>query len=144
MIRKTTAPIALALALAALGATLLTGSTSAAHRRYTIVSVAYFPSTGIGGRAAAKRLGMRFILASEQNLGSPQRVIRYYRSLIASHVDAIVSGGYDPSLTPTFRKVRKAGILLLSSGDDIAAKRDLWVNYSGSLAFAHALADALA
>jgi rhamnose transport system substrate-binding protein len=144
MIRKTTAPIALALTLVALGATLLTGSTSAAHRRYTIVSVAYFPSTGIGGRAAAKRLGMRFILASEQNLGSPQRVIRYYRSLIASHVDAIVSGGYDPSLTPTFKKVRKAGILLLSSGDDIAAKRDLWVNYSGSLAFAHALADALA
>ena len=59
MIRKTTAPIALALALAALGATLLTGSTSAAHRRYTIVSVAYFPSTGIGGRAAAKRLGAK-------------------------------------------------------------------------------------
>lgn len=142
--QRTTAAVAVALTLAALGATLLTGSTSAAHRRYTVVSVAYSQSTGIGGRAAAKRLGVRFILASEQNLGSPQHVIRYYKSLIARHVDAIVSGGYDPSLTPTFRKVRKAGILLLSSGDDIAGKRDLWVNYSDTLAFAHALADALA
>ena len=144
MIRKTIVAIALALSLAAVGATLLALPSGAAHRRYTIVSVAYFPSMGIGGRAAAKRLGMRYIVASQQRLGSEQSVIRYYRSLIARHVDAIATGGYDPALEPVFRKVRKAGIQLISSGDDIAGKRDLWVNYSGTVAYAHALADALA
>jgi len=144
MIRKTIVAIALALSLAAVGATLLALPSGAAHRRYTIASVAYFPSMGIGGRAAAKRLGMRYIVASQQRLGSEQSVIRYYRSLIARHVDAIATGGYDPALEPVFRKVRKAGIQLISSGDDIAGKRDLWVNYSGTVAFAHALADALA
>jgi len=144
MIRKTIVAIALALSLAAVGATLLARPSGAAHRRYTIVSVAYFPSTAIGGRAAAKRLGMRYILASDQRLGSEQSVIRYYKSLIARHVDAIATGGYDPALEPIFRKVRKAGILLISSGDDIAGRRDLWVNYSASAAFARAMADALA
>jgi rhamnose transport system substrate-binding protein len=144
MIRKTIVAIALALSLAAVGATLLALPSGAAHRRYTIASVAYFPSMGIGGRAAAKRLGMRYIVASQQRLGSEQSVIRYYRSLIARHVDAIATGGYDPALEPVFRKVRKAGIQLISSGDDIAGKRDLWVNYSGTVAYAHALADALA
>ena len=143
MIRKTTAAIAFALALAALGATLLAGSTSAAHRRYTIVSVAYFPSMDVGGRAAAKRVGMRYIVAPG-NLGSDQSVIRYYKSLIARHVDAIASGGYDPQLKPILTRVRKAGILSIASGDDIAASRDLWVNYSSTVAFAHALADTLA
>ena len=144
MIRKTIVAIALALSLAAVGATLLALPSGAAHRRYTIASVAYFPSMGIGGRAAAKRLGMRYIVASQQRLGSEQSVIQYYRSLIARHVDAIATGGYDPALEPVFRKVRKAGIQLISSGDDIAGKRDLWVNYSGTVAYAHALADALA
>jgi rhamnose transport system substrate-binding protein len=143
MIRKTIVAITLALSLAALAATVSARPSGAAHRRYTIVNVAYFPSTGIGGRAAAKRLGMRYILTSD-NLGGPQGAIRYYKSLIARHVDAIASVGYDPALRPTFRKVRKAGILLISSGDDIAGKRDLWVNYSASAAFAPALADALA
>jgi rhamnose transport system substrate-binding protein len=143
MIRTTVVATALALSLAAVGATLLARPSGAAHRRYTIVSVAYFPSTAIGGRAAAKRLGMRYILASD-NLGGEQGAIRYYKSLIARHVDAIATGGYDPALRPILTRVRKAGILLLSSGDDIAAKRDLWVNYSGQVAFAHALADALA
>src|SRR5262245_23322657 len=142
MIRRTPAAIALVLTLAALGATLLTGSTGAAHRRNTVVSVAYPPSTAIGGRAAAKVLGMRFIMAP-YNL-SPQSVIRYYKSMIARHVDAIVSDGYDPELKPILTRVRKAGILSISSGDDIAAKRDLWVNYSSRVAFAHALADTLA
>jgi rhamnose transport system substrate-binding protein len=141
--RKTIVGIALVLSLAALGATLLAGPSRAAHRRYTIVSVAYIRSTGIGGRAAAKRFGMRFILTPD-NLGGPQGAVRYYKSLIARHVDAIVSGGYAPALRPVFRKVRKAGILLISSGDDIAGKRDLWVNYSSTAAFARALADSLA
>src|SRR5256714_8496439 len=144
MIRKTIGAIALALSLAALGTTLLARPSGAAHRRYTIVSVRYCPWTAIGGRAAAKRLGMRYIVASDQRLGSEQSVIRSYKPLTARHVEAIATGGYDPALEPIFRKVRKAGILLISSGDDIAGRRDLWVNYSASAAFARALADALA
>jgi rhamnose transport system substrate-binding protein len=143
VIRKAIVTIALALSLAAVGSTLLAGPSGAAHRSYTIVADGYFQSTAIGGRAAAKRLGMRYIVAPH-NLGSEQGVIRYYKSMIARHVDAIVSAGYDPALKPVFRKVRKAGILLISSGDDIAGRRDLWVNYSGQVAFAHALGDALA
>ena len=141
--RETVVAVALAASLAAFAATILAGPSGAAHRRYTMVNIAYFPSTGIGGRAAAKRLGMRYILTSD-NLGGEQGAIRYYKKLIARHVDAIATGGYDPAAKPIFRKVRKAGILLLSSGDDIAGKRDLWVNYSSTAAFAPALADALA
>jgi len=144
MIRKTIVAIALAVSLAAFAATLLARPSGAAHRRYTIASVAYFPSMAIGGRAAARRLGMRYIVASDQGLGSEQSVIRYYKSLIARHVDAIATGGYDPALEPIFRKVRKARILLISSGDDVAGRRDLWVNYSASAAFERAMADALA
>jgi rhamnose transport system substrate-binding protein len=143
MIRKTVVAVALAVLLPALAATLLAAPSGAAHRRYTMVSVAYFPSMAIGGRAAAKRLGMRYIVAS-YNLGGEQGAIRYYKSLIARHVDAIATGGYDPALKPIFRKVRKAGILLIASGDDIAGKRDLWVNYSSTAAYARALADTLA
>jgi len=143
MIRKTIVAIALAVSLAALAATLLARPSGAAHRRYTIASVAYFPSMAIGGRAAARRLGMRYIVASD-NLGGEQGAIRYFKSLIARHVDAIATGGYDPALEPVFRKIRKAGILLISSGDDIAGRRDLWVNYSDTAAFPRAIADALA
>jgi len=143
MIRKALVALALASSLAAGGATFLARPSGAAHRRYTIVSVANIRSTAIGGRAAAKRVGVRYILAPD-NLGGPQGAIRYYKSMIARHVDAIVSDGYDPALRPIFRKVRRAGILLISSGDDIAAKRDLWVNYSDTAAFGPALADALA
>ena len=57
---------------------------------------------------------------------------------------AIISGGYDPALRQTFAKVRKAGILLISSGDDIAGKRDLWVTQSRPVAYGRGLADALA
>jgi rhamnose transport system substrate-binding protein len=64
--------------------------------------------------------------------------------MIARHVDAIISTGYDPTLEPIFKKVRKAGILLISSSDDIAGKRDLYVGYSAPAIFGHALADALA
>ena len=146
MIRKTIAAIALGVSLAALAAILLAAPSGAAHRRYTIASVEYETVTAPGGRAAAKRFGLRYILAPDDLLHGdpPQAVVRYYKSLIARHVDAIISGGYDPTLKPIFRKVRRAGILLISSGDDIAGKRDLWVNYSASAAFARALADSLA
>jgi rhamnose transport system substrate-binding protein len=143
MIRKTAVASAIAVSLSALAATLLARPSVAAHRRYTIASVEYGRTTAPGGRAAAKRLGMRYIVDPD-NLGSEQGVIRYYKKLIARHVDAIVSAGYDPALKPVFRKVRKAGILLVSAGDDIAGRRDLWVNYSALPAFGRALADALA
>jgi rhamnose transport system substrate-binding protein len=94
-----------------------------------------------GGKAAAKRLGVRYFVPSCRNCPD----IKLFQKLIAQHVDVIADGGgYDPTLKPILTKVRKAGILLLASADDIAAKRDLWVSYSGPVAYAHALADALA
>lgn len=95
-----------------------------------------------GGRAAATRLGLRYIVAGAVNT-SPAS-INLYRSMIARHVDAIATDGYDPSLKPIFSKIRKAGILLISSGDDIAGERDLWVSQSDPVAYGRALADALA
>jgi rhamnose transport system substrate-binding protein len=143
MIRKTAVLIASALSVAALAA-----AGRAAHRPFTIVYVA--PQSGNsrvqsiakGSRAAAKALGVRYILAPPTL--TDQDLIPYYRSLIARHVDAIVSDGYAPALKPIFAKIRKAGILLISSGDDIAGKRDLWVNESDPVTYGHALADALA
>jgi rhamnose transport system substrate-binding protein len=143
MTRRTIVAIAVALSAAAVGAALLTGSSRAAHQTYTIVSVTYVRSTASGGRAAAKVLGMRYILAP-RNLGSDQSVIRYYKSMIGRRVGAIISDGYDPALKPIFTSVRKAGILLVSSGDDIAGKRDLWVSQSDPADYGRALADALA
>jgi rhamnose transport system substrate-binding protein len=143
MIRNVVVAIALALSLAALVTALLAGPSGAAHRRYTFAYVKpAVPSMARGGREAAKRLGVRYIVAGTINT-SPAP-IKLYRSMIARHVDAIATDGYDPALKPIFRKIRKAGILLISSGDDIAGERDLWVSQSDPAAYGRALADALA
>lgn len=145
MIRTTVAPIAVAVALAALAATFLARPSGAAHRRYTIADLT--GNIGKAGQEAAKRLGVRLLVPKCLQAGGPpcpSDGTRLYKSMIARHVDAIISSGYDPTLTSTFRKVRKAGILLISSADDIAGKRDLYVGYSAPTVYAHALADALA
>jgi ABC-type sugar transport system substrate-binding protein len=120
---------------------------AAAHREYTVAYVGgaadYVQSMARGSRAAAKRLGVHYVLAG-QNAPDDHALSKVYRSLIARHVDAIFSQGYDRGLTQTFAKIRKAGILLIASGDDIAAERDLWVTQSDPAAYGRALADALA
>ena len=140
MIQRTLVGAALGLSLATLATALLAGPSRAAHRQYTIAYLTYV-NYGRGGREAANRLGVRVVV--RRCVGSCDAVT-LYKSMIARHVDAIVSDGYNPALTPTFRKVRKAGILLISSGDDIAGERDLWVGPSDPVAYGQALADALA
>jgi ABC-type sugar transport system substrate-binding protein len=146
MLRKTVVAVALAVSLAALAATLLARPSGAAHRRYTIADLT--GNMGKAGQEAAKRLGVRLLVPKCLQPGSgvscPSDGTRLYKSMIARHVDAIISSGYDPTLTSTFREVRKAGILLISSSDDIAGKRDLYVGYSAPAVYGHALADALA
>jgi rhamnose transport system substrate-binding protein len=146
MIRRTLLAVVLAVSLAALAATLLARPSGAAHRRYTIADLT--GNMGKGGQEAAKRLGVRLLVPKCLQPGSgvscPSDGTRLYKSMIARHVDAIISSGYDPTLTTTFKKVRKAGILLISSADDIAGKRDLYVGYSAPAVYGHALADALA
>src|SRR5262249_54803130 len=123
----------------ALGATLRARASGPAHRSYQIADLTYPPGFD---RAEAKRLGFRVLVP--KCCMSPQAWVRLFKSYIARHVDAIVVAGYDPMAVPIYRKVRKAGILLISSGDDIAGKRDLWVSQSDPVAYGHALADALA
>ena len=138
-----------ALAVVAAAAAVLS-TRAGAHRTYTIAYVT--PAVGEdtvqsiarGSRAAAKRLGVRYILTGPPPNGAETDLERAYQAEIAHHVDAILSDGYDQWLTTTFQKVRKAGILLVSSGDDIAGKRDLWVSQSDPAEYAHALAEALA
>ena len=143
MIRKNIVAIGLAVSLAALATALLARPSGAAHRRFTFAYVTNDTGKERGSRAAARRLGIRYILL-DPNKGGPQGQIKRYRSLIASHADAIAPEGYDPALEPIFREIRKAGILLVSSGDDIAAKRDLWVGPSDPGDHARALGDAIA
>jgi rhamnose transport system substrate-binding protein len=144
MVRKTVVAVALAVSLAAVVAALLARPGGAAHRRYTFAYVRpYLPALATGGREAAKRLGVRYIVTGH-NGGSDQELIQVFRSVMARHVDAIATNGYDPALKPIFRQIRKAGILLISSGDDIAGARDLWVSQSDPAAYGRALADALA
>jgi rhamnose transport system substrate-binding protein len=143
MIRKSIVAFAVVASLAALAATVLARPSGAAHRKYTIADLGYGKPAARFGREEAKRLGVR-ILAPRCEPCSPQRVVSLYESMIARHVDAIVTDGYDPTLRPIFRKVRKAGILLVSSADDIAGERDLHVGYSGPAVYGAALADALA
>jgi DNA-binding SARP family transcriptional activator/ABC-type sugar transport system substrate-binding protein len=137
-------------AVAAVAASAAVLSTrAAAHQGYTIAYVTpdrevdYVQTFSRGSRRAARRLGVRYVLAG--GAANPDyELSKVYQSMIARHVDAIISQGYDPTLRPIFRKVRKAGIPLISSGDDIAAERDLWVSQSGPTEYGRALADALA
>lgn len=140
MIGVTMAMIGIAVSAAALATS---GTSGAASRKYTVAFVAdgalddHDPRAQAivrGGRAAAKALGVQYIAAGSEGLFS----------LIERHVDAIATEGYDKTMTDILGRVRAAGILLLSSGDDIAAKRSVWVNFSNPAAYAEALADALA
>jgi ABC-type sugar transport system substrate-binding protein len=146
MFRKTIGVTVVMLTVAVSVAVVTSGPSGAASRRYTIAYVAGEPLGGQmeqamvrGGRAAAKALGVRYIAAESQF--DTEGLIR---RLIARHVDAIATEGYNTMLAPILAKVRAAGILLLSSGDDIAARRSVWVNFSNPAAYAEALADALA
>ena len=141
MMRKTLLVAILGLSLAALAAALLARPSGAAHRKYTIAYFGYGYVNMASARKAGKRLGVRILFPNPR---SPQEWVRTYESMIARHVDAIVTSGFDPRTKPIYRKVRKAGILLISSGDDIAGKRDLWVSQSDPVAYGQALADALA
>jgi len=127
--------LALALAVVVAAGVVAPRSSGAAHRRYTIAfAIDAKDPRWPGIRRADKVLGVRSVLLNDY----------YVPDLVARHVNAIVGNGYDPTLRPFFRQARKAGIVVLSSGDPIAGMSDLWVNYSGATDFAHALGDALA
>jgi rhamnose transport system substrate-binding protein len=143
MIRRPLLIAALGASLAALNGAVPAEPSRAAQRNYTIAYLTYVKYAS-GGREAAGRLGVRILAPSCVALCSPADVVRRYTSMIARHVDAIVSDGYDPSLTPTLKKVRNAGILLVAAGDDIAGGRDLWVGPADPVSYGQALADTLA
>lgn len=143
MNRKVLVLPAVALLLTALVASAFTRPSRAAHRKYRIAYLTYVDMSR-GSHAAARKLGVRIVPAKCGPPCSPANVIKLYNSMIARHVDAIVSDGYNTSLKKVLTKARKAGILVIASGDDIAAKRDVWVSQCSSADYAHALADALA
>jgi rhamnose transport system substrate-binding protein len=133
------------LAAVALAALVTSGPSGAARRKFLIAYVDSEPLINPrvqaivrGGRAAAKALGVQYV---DQASGDPQYDLTY---MIGRQVDALATNGYDPTLTSLLAKARAAGIVLLACGDDIAGKRSVWVNYSDPVAYAEALADALA
>jgi ABC-type sugar transport system substrate-binding protein len=150
MVRKNVLAALTALALAATAGALLVGPSGAAHRKYTIAFITEGTSSprvqaiARGGRAAAKTLGVRFILAGPANSGPDDGVVGDFRTLIARHVDAIATEGFLPQMRPILDRVRRSGITLVASGDDIDAKRSVWIGQSSPVEYAHALADALA
>src|SRR2546425_12155128 len=98
MFRKTIGVTVVMLTVAVSVAALVTsGSSGAASERYTIAFApgwngsvdVYHHAMARGGRAAAKAVGARYILA-----GTPSGDLStVFRSLIAQHVDAIVTDG---------------------------------------------------
>lgn len=146
MIRKALLAAAVVFTGAALAGTLLARPSGAAKRQYTVGYLTYV-NYWTGGREPARRLDVR-IVTPACNLRaprcSPREWLRAFKSMIARRVDAIVNDGYSPTLIPILRKVRRAGILLIAAGDDIAGKRDLWVSPADPVAYGEALADALA
>jgi rhamnose transport system substrate-binding protein len=149
MFRKTIwFPLLMLTLAASVAAVAASGPRGAASRRYTIAFAhgwdgsvdVYHHAMARGGRAAAKALGVRYIVP-----GTPASDLStIIGSLIARHVDAIITDGYDPTMRPILAKVRAAGIPLLSNGDDVAGPRTVWVSYSDPVAYGEALADALA
>lgn len=150
MSRGTILAAVVGLSLAAAAGALLAGPSGAAHPKYTIAFASEQASSprvaaiARGARSAAKRLGVRFILAGPPFAGPGDNYAQTFPSLIARHVDAIATEGFDPQLTQALTKVRRAGIMLVASGDDIDAKRALWIGQSDPVEYAQALADALA
>ena len=138
-----TGALTLAVLAGGVGASVSSGGV---QKRYTIGFAdgrsGYEEALARGAATAAKRLDMRLALAINPINGgdlTPQ-----YQKLMAQHVDAIFAAGYSTALVPILNEVRAAGIKLLSAGDDIAAKRSVWVSQSDPVAYAEALADALA
>ena len=118
---------ALVLAFAASAFLVVSGSSGAAERKFVIAYVAAEPLNGPreqamvrGGRAAAKALGVRYIAAESVTQRGPHSVADRAARGCDRRREA-----YDPASKPILAKVRAAGILLLSSGDDIAAKRSV-------------------
>jgi ABC-type sugar transport system substrate-binding protein len=150
MTAKTILATALALSAAAFAATLLAGPSAAARRTYTFAYVGEatadprVKAIARGGRAAAKKLGVRYILAGPRYGGPPEEYAPVFRSLLRRHLDALATEGFSPEARPVLARFRARGVMLVASGDDIDAKRSLWVSYSSPLEYAQALADALA
>jgi ABC-type sugar transport system substrate-binding protein len=152
MTGKAAVVAAFALSAAAVAGWLLARPSAAAHGKYTVAFVSAVTGTADpriqelarGGRLAARKLGDRFILAGPRYSGPGDAVALAFQSMIARHVDAIATDGFEPLLTPILAQVRAAGIKLIASGDDIAAKRSLWVSQSDIVAYSQALADSLA
>lgn len=150
MTAKKVITVALALSAVAVVGTLFAGSSRAAHRKDTIVFITAGTSAprvqaiARGGRAAAKKLGVRYTLAGPAYSGPGNDPVTAFDNFIPRHPDAIVTEGYFPELAPTLARVRAAGIKLIASGDDIDSKRPLWISQSDSVAYAEALADSLA
>lgn len=150
MSRRAMLATVVGLSLAATAAAFLAGPSGAAQRRYTIAFASEqrasprVAAIAIGARAAAKRLGVRFILAGPSFSGPGDNYPQILHSLIPRHVDAIATEGFEPPLKPLLEKVRAAGITLVASGDDIDAERALWISQSNPVEYAQALADSLA
>src|SRR5713226_1028305 len=110
MFRKTIGITVLMLAVAiavSFAALVTSGPSGAASRKYVVAYVAGEPLDGQmeqamvrGGRAAAKALGVRYIAAESQY--DTEGLIG---SLIARHVDAIATEGYDRASKPILAKV---------------------------------------
>lgn len=153
MLRKVVAGGAFGLALVAVAGALATTASSGSkpkRRTYTIGFVADSTlnprdqAIARGGRAASKALGVKYVVSGPRYGGPPPGLIRAVRSLIARHVDAILTGGFIPELKPILKKARAAGIVVVAQDDDTAARRSVWVNGSSPAGYAQALSDALA
>jgi rhamnose transport system substrate-binding protein len=146
--KKSVMKSALALvAVALIAGMLATASSGAGHAQQTIAFVrgtnGFFDPVQKGAEAASTALGDRLIVESADDAATQISTIK---ALIAQHVDAIAVDPQDhpAALKPVLAQAQAAGIATLSFDQAIAGSGSIWVNQTGSTAYAQALADALA
>jgi len=122
-------------------------ASGARHAQRTIAFVretnGFFDPVQKGAEAASTALGDRLIVETADDAPTQISTIK---SLIAQHVDAIAVDPQDhpAALKPVLAQAQAAGISTLSFDQAIAGSGSIWVNQTGSTAYAQALADALA
>jgi rhamnose transport system substrate-binding protein len=153
MITKKRGAAAIALAIAAGAAVAVAlpgGSSGAPQKTYKIafvpklIGIPYFNAMQVGGKQAAKKLGVNFIYQGPTTADSAKQ-IEVINSLISRRVDAIAVAPDDPvAVKPILGRAKSAKIRTLSSDTDAAGNREVWVNQASTQGIGIGVSEALA
>lgn len=126
-------------------------NSSSSHKQYTIafvpklIGIPYFTAMNIGGEAAAKRFGAKWIYEGPTT-ASVSGQAEYVSSLINQHVDAIgVSANSPTALNPLIKKATQKGIVFYASDSNVQSPYSkLWVEQARSKELGYDAVDIIA